>query len=318
VRSYGDIAPANAHALHMPTHIFVRLGTWDEVIDWNRRAAEAALTQRVGAGGEYVWDEFPHAIEYMVYAHLQQGDDSAAAAAVRNLVATADLQPSFKTAFHHASTASRLALERADWAGAVGVPVRAPGSLDWDLFPWPEAVSWHTRGLGGAHTGADDVVVESLGRLADLQGRATRSGEALFAAQIEILRLEVAAWQALAAGDRSGALERLEEAVQLEERTPKHPVTPGPTIPAREFLGDLYAALGEPGPARDAYRASNNRAPGRFNTLLGLARSSAALGDDRAARDYYRALLDGAVASSTRPGVLEARAFLGEGDPGSR
>jgi tetratricopeptide (TPR) repeat protein len=318
VRSYGEIAPANAHALHMPTHIFVRLGAWDEVIDWNRRAAEAARTQRVGAAGEYVWDEFPHAIEYVVYAHLQQGDDAAAAAAIRSLDATPGLQPSFKTAFHHASIASRLVVERADWAGAVGAPVRAPSSLDWDLFPWPEAVSWHARGLGGAHTGADDVVVESLDRLAELEGRAARSGEALFAAQIEILRLEVAAWQALVAGDRSGALERLEEAVALEERTPKHPVTPGPTIPARELLGDLYATLGEPGPARDAYRASNDRAPGRFNTLLGLARASAALGDDGAAREHYRALLDGAAASSTRPGVLEARAFLGEGDPGPR
>lgn len=311
VRSYGEIAPANAHALHMPTHIFVRLGDWNEVIAGNRRAAAAALQQRVGPEGTYVWDEFPHAVEYLVYAHLQRGDDAAAEALIDTLRQTQNLQPSFKTAFHFASTAVRHAVERRDWELASQLPVRMPAELDWDSFPWPEALVWFARGLGAAHlAGGGPVLNESLQHLARLGRDASAMGEALFASQIEILRLEVAAWQALAEGDRDGARRMLGEAVALEERTPKHPVTPGPMAPARELLGDLYFAMQEPGAAREAYAASNIRAPGRLNTLLGLARASRALGDLEAARSHYQAVADRAAESSARPGVLEARDYL--------
>jgi tetratricopeptide (TPR) repeat protein len=313
VRSYGEIAPDNAHALHMPTHIFVLLGRWNEVIDWNRRAAAAALAQRVGPSGAHVWDEFPHAVEYLVYAHLQRGDDVAAADLIRSLNETPDLQPSFKTAFHYASTSARYVVERRDWQAAAGTSVRVPATLAWDLFPWPEATAWFARGLGAAHTRAPGAVEESLARLRELSRRAADAGEPLFASQIDILRLELEGWQAFARGDRDTAVRRIEDAVSLEERTPKHPVTPGPTLPARELLGDLHLALGEPGPARDAYRASNDVAPGRLNTLLGLARASVALGEPEAARAYYAAILEGAAPSSTRAGVSEARAFIDGG-----
>jgi len=314
VRSYGDIAPANAHALHMPTHIFVRLGEWQQVIDWNRRAAAAALQQRVGPAGEHVWDEFPHAIEYLVYAELQRGNDASARELIRSLHETPDLEPSFKTAFHFASTASRFSVERQDWAQAAVVPVRAPADLDWDLFPWPEALAWFTRGFGAAHLpGSEATVVESLGHLERLRQRAAAMGEPLFSTQIEILRLEVTAWQALAEGDGERAVRTLEDAVELEQRTPKHPVTPGATAPARELLGDLLLALGEPARARDAYLASSTAAPGRFNTTLGLARSSAAVGDADTARSHYRALLDAAAPASRRPALAEARAYLARG-----
>ena len=313
VRTYGEIAPDNAHALHMPTHIFVLLGRWDEVIDWNRRAAAAALAQRVGPSGAHVWDEFPHAVEYLVYAHLQRGDDAAAADLIRSLNETPDLQPSFKTAFHYASTSARYALERRDWQAAGGIRVRTPATLAWDSFPWPEAIAWFARGLGAAHTGAPGAVDESIERLRELSRTAADAGEPLFAGQIDILRLELEGWQAFVLGDRETAVGRLEDAVSLEERTPKHPVTPGPTVPALELLGDLHLALGEPDAARDAYRASNDVAPGRFNTLLGLARASVALGQPEAARAYYAALLEGAAPSSSRAGVSEARAFIAGG-----
>ena len=314
VRSYGSIAPRNAHALHMPTHIFVRLGEWDRVVEGNERAAEAALRQRVGPNGEYVWDEFPHAIEYMVYAQLQRADDAAALELIRVLDRTPDLQPSFKTAFHFASTAARYAVERQDWARAAALPSRTPPGLDWDAFPWPEAIVWFARGLGAAHLpGHEADVTESLSRLTLLATRATEMGEPVFAAQIEILWLEVAAWQSFAAGDRDGAVRALGDAARLERRTPKHPVTPGATLPALELLGDLYLAMDEPALARDAYDESSRHVPGRFNTILGLARASAALGDVESARAHYEALSSGAAPSSTRAGVREARAYLAGG-----
>ena len=120
-RRYEAAAPRNPHALHMPTHIYTRLGEWPAVIRGNEKAAEAALAQPAGDSGQYVWDEFPHAIEYLVYAHLQMGADQAAAAQLQRLRRTARLEPTFKTAFHLASTQARYTLERHAWTEAAGL-----------------------------------------------------------------------------------------------------------------------------------------------------------------------------------------------------
>lgn len=310
VRGYSAIAPRNPHALHMPTHIFVRLGDWDEVIAWNEEAAEAALAQRVGPEGEYIWDEYPHAVEYLVYALLQKGDDEAAHEHIDALHAATELQPSFKTAFHLASTSARYAVERRDWSMASALPARTPGYLAWDAFWWPEAVTWHARGLGAAHLDDLDATEASLRRMSELEELASAAGEAYFATQIRILRLEVSAWEALARGNRERAVARMVEAVRLEEETPKHPVTPGATVPAREMLGDLYFELGEYPNALVEYKRVIERIPARLNTVLGLARTSEALGDGTAALRYYRRVVDLAVPGSAREGVVEARSYL--------
>lgn len=307
VRSYGEIAPENPHALHMPTHIFVRLGLWDEVVEWNIRAAEAALAQSAGPNGEYVWDEFPHAIEYLTYAYLQQADDDAAAESIRRMRAVPNLQPTFKTAFHLASTAARYALERKAWEEAVTLAARPSDRLQWDRFPWPEAISVFARGFGAARTGDLETAEQSSRRLSDLVAKAQGSGEAVFVAPIEIMRLELRAWYEKESGDSERALELMSEAVELEERTPKHPVTPGAILPAKELLGDLYLSLDDPAEALVAYRAADAEVPGRFNTILGLARSYAALGDEEAAERFYARLLAVAPAGSHRQGVIEAR-----------
>lgn len=311
VRGYASIAPLNPHALHMPTHIFVRLGSWDEVIEWNGRAASAALTTRVGPNGAYVWDEYPHAVEYLVYAQLQKGDDAAALGQIEELYGTRDLQPTFKTAFHYASPIARYALERADWEAAAALTPRTPHTLDWDLFPWPEAIVWFARGLGSAHLRDTQGLLRSLERLETLRDRARATNEAIFANQIEIMRLEAVAWQRAFEGSAPLAIAMQQQAIALEDATPKHPVTPAAIIPARELLGDLYSHLGDYRAALDSYRASDAGVPDRFNTVLGLARASAQLGDDVAARQAYRRLLDLAAQGSDRPAIVEARAFVG-------
>jgi tetratricopeptide (TPR) repeat protein len=310
VRRYSAIAPRNPHALHMPTHVFVRLGEWDEVILWNQLAAEAALAQPVGANGEFVWDEYPHAVEYLAYAHLQRGDERAARRVITELKTHSDLEPSFKTAFHLASTQARLMLERKDWSGAASLTARTPEYLDWDTFWWPEATVWHARGIGAARLGDSAGTARSLARLGQLEAQAASAGEEYFAVQIRILGWEVAAWQALLNGDAGQSIDLMHRAVALEEETPKHPVTPGPTLPARELLGDLYRELGNYRVARDEYSRSNARTPGRLNTILGLARTSEALGDSVMAARYYQGVLDLAVDDSTHPGVAEAKAHL--------
>ena len=146
-------------------------------------AAEAALEHPVGSE-RLVWDEFPHAIEYAVYAYLQLGDDKAALAQVRRLQTTERMEPTFKTAFHLASTQARYALERHDWAAAAALRPREPVSLDWDKFAWAEAVTWFAKGLGASHLGKVDAAREAVGRLGELKTAMDHAGEPAFVAQI--------------------------------------------------------------------------------------------------------------------------------------
>ena len=307
-RKYEATAPRNPHALHMPTHIYTRLGEWDAVIRGNLLAAEAALEHPAGDAGQYVWDEFPHAIEYVVYAYLQQGADDSAALQLRRLQSTARLQPSFKTAFHLSSTSARYALERHAWAEAAALVPRDPPTLDWDRFTWPEAVTWFARGLGAARQGKIQEARAAADRLDTLESAARGAREELFARNIRILRLEVGAWLASAErrGDSSVALMR--EAAELEVATPKHAVTPGPTLPAHELLGELLMERSRPTEALVAYKRSLELYPRRFHSLLGAARAAKASGDTPSARAFYQELLR-VASGSTRGAVLaEARA----------
>ncbi|HSA56064.1 MAG TPA: hypothetical protein VLE53_10185 [Gemmatimonadaceae bacterium] len=309
IRRYETIAPRNPHALHMPTHVYTRLGDWEAVIRGNLGAAEAALLHPAGDRGEFVWDEFPHAIEYLVYAHLQQGADDAAAAQLRRLEETPRLEPSFKTAFHMASTRARYALERHDWRAAGALVAREPAMLAWDRFPWPEAVTWFARAIGAARGGDLASAKASVERLNVLERAATSAGEELFARNIRILRLGAAAWLAHGMGQDTGVA-LLREAAALEASTPKHAVTPGPTIPAEELLGDLLMARRTPAEALPAYRRSLESYPRRFNSVLGAARAARATGDSAAARVYYGQLLELAPRSVRRAPFDEARAFM--------
>lgn len=166
-KRYEAVAPNNPHALHMPTHIYTRLGDWNGVIKGNLRAADAALLHPAGEYGDLVWDEFAHAIEYLIYAYLQQGADRQAAVQLRRLQSTKRMEPTFKTAFHLASTQTRYALERHIWSDALEIEPRSPTYLDWDRFMWAEATAQFGRGLGAAHLGQHEKVQAAMRRLAE-------------------------------------------------------------------------------------------------------------------------------------------------------
>ena len=309
-RKYEQTAPRNPHALHMPTHIYTRLGDWDAVVRGNLRAAAAALEHPAGPRGEFVWDEFPHAIEYLVYAHLQTGADAAAAAQLKRLHETAKLEPTFKTAFHLASTRARYTLERRAWDEAAGLAPREPATLDWDRFAWPEAIVVFARGLGAARLGNAAGARTAVERLEALEGAVSKAGEALFARNVRVLWLELSGWLAHLEGKRESAVTLMREAVELESSTPKHAVTPAPTLPAGELLGDLLMEQGRPADGLDAYKQSIGSHPRRLNSILGAARAAKALSDDPQARRYYRELID-LVKGGTRPSILaEAEAYL--------
>lgn len=318
-RKYDAAAPRNPHALHMPTHIYTRLGEWDEVISGNLRAAEAALEHRAGEHREFVWDEFPHAIEYLVYAYLQKGMDDAAAVQLKRLLSTEHLEPTFKTAFHLASTQARYALERRAWSEAAALVPREPAVLDWNRFAWPEAIAHFARGLGAARLGDPRKARIAGERLEVLESATRNAGENLFATNIRVLHLQLNAWVAHAEGEGQAGIALMRQAAELEAATPKHAVTPAPTLPAEELLGDMLIEQGRPAEALASYRRALDLYPGRFNGLLGAARAARAVGDETLAQDFYRRLA-AATAGGTRRQVLEEveNQPTEATDPGSR
>jgi len=311
-RQYEAVAPHNPHALHMPTHIYTRLGDWNGVVRGNLLAAQAALEYPAGERGEFVWDEFPHAIEYLVYAYLQKGADDSAAAQLKRLLVTPHLEPTMKTAFHLASTRARYALERHAWKEAAQVIPREPAALDWDRFAWAEAIGHFAHGLGAAHLGNVGESRTAVNRLEALEGVMSTAGEVLFARNIGILRLELAAWLAHAEGKKDSSIVLMREAAALEASTPKHALTPGPTLPAEELLGDLLMAQQRPNEALASYRCSMAAYPKRFNSVLGAARAARASGEGTLARTLYGELLDQAGGGSRQPALTEARRYLTE------
>jgi tetratricopeptide (TPR) repeat protein len=270
---YADIAPAAAHALHMPSHTFTRVGRWRESIATNLRSAEVA--EREGSIAEAL-----HALDYAVYAHLQLGEDDEAAALLRRLPALAarfdpravtGAAPGSAGVFALAAMPARHALERDDWpAAAALVPVTSE-------YPYAEALTHFARALGAARTGAIGLARTSADSLRAFHARLAAAKEAYWAEQVAIQELAVTAWIQHAEGHGSEALASMREAARREDATEKAAVTPGPLAPARELLGDLLMAQGQPVEALAAYRAALEREPNRRRSMLGARRAEAAV-----------------------------------------
>jgi tetratricopeptide (TPR) repeat protein len=318
-RNYGKVAPDVPHALHMPTHIFTRLGLWPESIDWNSRSAAAALT---GLNADIISSEYLHALDYLVYAYLQIGADDKAAELVELVQALEGPYGQMSrspSAYALAAIPARYALERRQWADAAALEARVPASFPWDDSYAPyEALSWFAIGIGAARngdsTGAGRAAME-LQRLHDLVQEA---GNAYWAMQIEVQRLAVEAWRALADGNSDQALQVMQQAADLEASTDKHAVTPGELLPAQELLGDMLLEFDQPAAALTAYQTALVRSPNRFNAIYGAAVAAEAIGNAAQARDFYQALSDMcADADTERPRLAATRARLADtGDPG--
>jgi len=187
---------------------------------------------------------------------------------------------------------------------------REPTTLDWDRFSWPEAITRFAHGLGAAHLGGLEDAKSDVDRLEKLEAATRRAGEDLFARNIRVLDLALNAWVAHVKRQKEISIAKMYEAAELEAATPKHAVTPAPTLPAYELLGDLLREEQQPREALAAYRRAMELYPKRFNRLLGAARAARVVGNEAAARTYYQDLL-GMVEGGTRQAALrEAEDFV--------
>jgi len=287
-RNYSEVAPEVPHALHMPTHIFTRLGYWDDSIAMNDRSAIAA---EQSASGEFTSSQMLHAQDYLVYAHLQKANE---ASALQVLASASELQGPWDknargaAAYALAAMPARLALERRDWAAAAKIKARQPESFPWaeDYLAF-EAISWFGRGLGAARALQADVANQSIAELEKIRQVLVQNNDGYWSMQTEIQLKSVQAWLAYGQGETADGLSLMKQAAELENQTFKHPITPGEILPANELYGDMLLDSGNPEVALAAFRHSMDRSPSRFNSLFGAAKAADALGDTETAAAYF-------------------------------
>jgi hypothetical protein len=304
-RRYAKIAPSAPHALHMPSHTFTRVGSWQESIDTN--IASAAAARRAGSTAEEL-----HAMDYQMYAYLQTAQDQAARrlanglseVAVRfNPNAMLGAAPGSAGVFALAAIPARWALERRAWGEAARLEPRA------SAFPYTEAMTYFARALGAARTGDPATARASIAALQQIKDRLAQANEGYWAEQTEIQRRGAVAWLALAEKQPDEALTMMRAAVEMEDGTEKSAVTPGPIAPARELLGEMLMELNRPAEALKEFQATLKKEPERFGALYGAARAASLSGDSAGARAYYTQLANLCERGDSpgRPELEEAR-----------
>ena len=284
-RAYAKIAPGSPHALHMPSHIFTRLGLWDESISSNIASAEKARSYMRQVNPNAVSFDELHAVDYLVYAYLQQANDAKAKDLIelmaRNDAPVLDLN-NFAAAYAYAAAPARYALERRQWSEAARLELK-PSSFPWKNFPYAEAVLVFAKAIGGARSGDLNTAKAAVDRLAMIRGELAAQKSSYWAEQVEIQRVAAQGMLAYGAGLGDEALRLLRLAAEMEDKTEKHPVTPGAVVPARELLADVL--LDEKRASEAAAEAERvlSGSPGRYNAVWIAAQAAEAMHDrDRA------------------------------------
>ncbi len=297
-RRYASIAPAAPHALHMPSHIFTRVGAWTESAATNERSAVAAKRDND-------FDEQLHAMDYMVYAYLQLARDNDARRVMEEgAQVTGFTTLRFAGPYAQAAMPARYAIERGDWRQAAKLEARSSG------FPFTVALTHFARAIGAARSGdpaSADKDVQELARLRDALKAAKNE---YWAIEVEVSRLGAAAWTAWAQGKHEEALGLMRSAADIEDKNEKHIVTPGRIVPARELLGQMLLDLKRPADALREFEVSHTREPDRFRGLYGAAQAAAESGDNAKAKRYFSRLMEIAGQGTARPELAQARAFL--------
>jgi tetratricopeptide (TPR) repeat protein len=294
---YAKIAPAAPHAQHMPSHIFTRVGYWKESIASNLASARAAKADKE-------WDDQMHAMDYLVYAYLQLGEDKNAQAVIGDMKATEGYKR-FAGYYANAASQARYAVERGDWKSAAELQVR-PSQV-----AYADAVTHFARALGAARSGRPEAAQADVAKLAELRDKLREAKDAYWSEIVDIQRQVASAWLLHAEGKYDEALSAMRAAADAEDKTEKHPVTPGPLAPARELYGAMLLDRGQPAEALAAYEATLKKEPNRFNTYAGAAKAAEALGDRPKASAYYEKLVGlAADGDGDRPVLADAKQYL--------
>jgi hypothetical protein len=296
---YADIAPVAPHALHMPSHIFTRVGLWEQSAATNQRSVDAAK-----ASGGGITDQL-HAYDYMIYADLQLARDTDARRiieAIRPLTG----EPGRPSDYARAAIPARYAIEREQWREAAQLP-----DPDASKFPYTSAIRYFGRALGAARSGDPVAAEQDVARLQEVSAALkAMKGEDYWVAEVEVQVLGAEAWIAYAKGSHEQALKLMREAADKEDLSEKSAVSPGRLVPARELLGDMLRESGEAQAALAEYEASQTRDPRRFRSLWGAAQAAAQAGDSDKARRYYAQLVKIAGDGNPRPELAVARNYL--------
>jgi hypothetical protein len=298
-RRYARIAPAAAHALHMPSHIFTRVGYWQESIDSN------TASQRVAREATDFHDQL-HSMDYLVYAYLQLGQDAKAKAVIDDMTKVTGFTETFLPGpYALAVSPARYAVERGDWNAAAELQVRPSPLAN------VQAITHFARALGAARSGHPDAAKVDIARLVALRDRLRDAKDAYWSEQVDIQQQVATAWVLYAEGKRDDALTAMSAAADAEDRSEKHPVTPGVPKPARELYGAMLLESGKAAEAMAAFEATLKKEPNRLGAYAGAAKAAEKAGDKARARDYYQKIVAiAADADSTRTEVADARASL--------
>ena len=305
---YAKIAPAAPHAQHMPSHIYTRVGLWRESIASNTAAVKAARADKS-------FDDQLHGQDYMVYAHLQLGQDKEARAVIDDMMQLADRNLIVPGSFALAASPARHAVERGDWKAASELAVRP------NRFNNAMAISHFARALGAARSGKPDAAKADIEKLAELRDKLREAKDAYWAEQVDIQWQVATGWLLYAQGKHDEALKAMSAAADAEDKTEKHAVTPGPLAPARELYAEMLLDRGKPREALAAFEATKAKEPNRFHGFVGAAKAAEKLGDKAIAKANYQkliALADSATtggpqlaaAGAERPELAAARKFV--------
>ncbi len=303
-RRYAKIAPDSPHALHMPSHIFTRLGLWQESIDSN--LASVASAKKNNAPGDEL-----HAKDYLIYAYLQSAQDREARRALEAPPSGRSDDPQYFAWLYAMGTSpARYAVERHKWAEAAALAI-PPNTFPGGRWAWTEANLHFARALGLSHARKTEAARMEVQKLASLRDTLDRINDKYWADQVEIQREGAEAWITLAEGKSEEALRQMRSAADHEDSTDKHAVTPGVILPARELLGEMLLELNQPAAAMVEFEATLHTAPNRFDALSGAARAAKLSGDNAKAKTYYAKLLSICEhADGDRPELEEARTLL--------
>jgi hypothetical protein len=285
-RAYAKIAPSSPHALHMPSHIFTRLGLWDESIASNLASKQKAHEYVIKSDPELSSFDELHAVDYLVYAYLQEGRDADAKQFVDVAASVKKIDnPNFAAAYAISAVPARYALERRQWKEAAALTV--PKSISFEKFPYAEANIHFARSIGAARSGNLAIARDAIAHLESLHRTLVDQKSAYWADQVEIQRLAAASWLAHAEHKEDDALRLAREAAATEARTEKHPVTPGAIVPARELLAELLLETGKPAEALTEIDRDLSTAPNRKNALWVRMRVQAAIANAYQERRFH-------------------------------